>query len=55
MDAAKIHDALWSKHNILTAMMGHEEYTGLRITPNVYSTVRDIDFFGETVEKELGS
>jgi isopenicillin-N epimerase len=53
VDAAKIHDTLWTKHNILTAMMGHEEYTGLRITPNVYSTVRDIDFFAETVEKEV--
>lgn len=53
VDAAKIHDALWTKHNILTAMMGHEEYTGLRITPNVYSTVRDIDLFAETVEKEV--
>jgi selenocysteine lyase/cysteine desulfurase len=53
VDAAKIHDALWSKHNILTAMMGHEEYTGLRITPNVYSTVRDIDLFAETVEREV--
>jgi len=55
VDAAKIHDALWSKHNILTAMMGHEEYTGLRITPNVYSTVRDIDLFAETVEREVRS
>src|ERR1044071_3049886 len=53
VDPAKIHDILWTKHNILTAMMGHEEYSGLRITPNVYSTVRDIDLFADTVEKEL--
>ena len=53
VDAAKIHEVLWSKYNILTAMMGHEEYTGLRVTPNVYSTVRDVDYFAEIVEKEI--
>ena len=37
------------------AMMGHEEYSGLRITPNVYSTAGDIDLFADTVEKELKS
>jgi len=52
-DAVRIHDALWSKYAILTAYMGHEEYNGLRITPHVYSTLRDIDFFSEAVEKEV--
>src|SRR5690349_7763882 len=55
VDPVKIHDALWSKYGIVTAAVGHEEYTGLRITPNIYSTVRDIDFFSEKVEKELKS
>ena len=55
VDAAKIQSALWSKYSILTAYIGHEEYTGLRITPNVYSTVGDIDYFSEMVEKELKS
>jgi selenocysteine lyase/cysteine desulfurase len=53
VDASKVRDALWSKYNILTAYMGHEEYTGLRITPHIYSTLRDIDFFSEAVEKEI--
>jgi len=52
-DALKVHDALWSKYNILTAYMPHAEYTGLRITPHIYSTLRDIDFFSEAVEKEV--
>jgi len=53
VDSAKIHDALWSKYNILTAMVGSEEYSGLRVTPHVYSTVRDVDYFAEMVEKEV--
>jgi selenocysteine lyase/cysteine desulfurase len=52
-DASKVHDALWSKYSILTAYMPHAEYTGLRITPHIYSTPRDIDFFSEAVEKEV--
>jgi selenocysteine lyase/cysteine desulfurase len=54
-DASKVRDALWSKYNILTAYMPHAEYTGLRITPHIYSTPRDIDFFSEAVEKEVKS
>jgi selenocysteine lyase/cysteine desulfurase len=54
-DASKMRDTLWSKYNILTAYMGHEEYTGLRITPHIYSTPRDIDVFSEAVEKEVKS
>jgi selenocysteine lyase/cysteine desulfurase len=53
VDPTKIHDALWSKYNILTAMVGSEEYSGLRVTPHVYSTLRDVDYFAEMVEKEV--
>ncbi len=52
-DAAKIHDALWSKHRILTAYVPHEEYTGLRITPNIYTTLAEVDWFADMVEREL--
>ena len=53
VDAQKMRETLWSKYSILTAYMGHEEYTGMRITPHIYSTLRDIDFFSEAVEKEI--
>jgi selenocysteine lyase/cysteine desulfurase len=52
-DAAKIHDALWSKYSILTSYIPHEEYTGLRVTPNVYSTVGEVDTFASMVEREI--
>jgi selenocysteine lyase/cysteine desulfurase len=54
IDGNKMREVLWSKHNILTTFMGHEEYGGLRITPNVYTTLREIDWFAEMVERELG-
>jgi len=52
-DFQKIHDALWTKYSIVTAAVGHAEYSGLRVTPHVYSTLRDIDYFADMVEKEL--
>ena len=39
----------------MTAHSPHEEYDGLRITPHIYTTIGDIDFFAEAVEKELKS
>ncbi len=54
-DVQKIHDDLWNKYGLLTAAVMHEEYGGLRVTPNIYSTVRDIDFFSDMVERELKS
>jgi selenocysteine lyase/cysteine desulfurase len=34
--------------------MGHEEYTGIRVTPSVYNTLAEVDYFADAVEKELG-
>ena len=53
VDAGKLRETLYNKYNIITTYMPHDHYSGLRITPNVYSTVRDIDYFAEVVEKEL--
>ena len=53
VDGAKMREVLWTKYNILTTYMGHEEYGGLRITPNVYTTLREVDTFADMVEREL--
>jgi isopenicillin-N epimerase len=53
VDPRKIQDTLFSTYNIITPVMAHAEYTGLRITPNVYTTVGEIDYFADVVEKEL--
>jgi len=52
-DPAKIRETLLAKYSIVTAYVPHEEYTGLRITPNIYTTLREIDFFADSVEREL--
>ncbi len=55
VDAGKVREALLAKHSIVTAYVPHEEYTGLRITPNIYTTLGEIDFFADAVEKEVKS
>ena len=53
IDPGKVASALTAKYAIYTSVMGHEEYTGLRITPNIYTPLHDVDFFAEAVEREL--
>ena len=52
-DLPALGRALETKHGIYTAVAGHPEYTGMRITPSVYTTLRDIDYFVRAVETEL--
>jgi isopenicillin-N epimerase len=41
------------KQNIFVALMPHAEYTGIRVTPSVYSTVAEVDHFADVVDREL--
>jgi selenocysteine lyase/cysteine desulfurase len=54
-DPSKLEAALRTKHAIFTAVMPHEEYTGIRITPSVYTTLDEIDRFADAVNTELKS
>ena len=49
MDMVKLNGWLWEKHRIVNTHIGHPEFTGLRITPNVYTTPDEIDVFAEKV------
>jgi len=48
-----MREVLYNKHAIITTFIGGEEYSGLRVTPNVYSTIGEVDTFASAVEKEL--
>lgn len=49
LDTAKLRDWLWEKHHILTVAILHDEFNGLRVTPNVYTTLEELDRFVEAV------
>ena len=49
LDSAKLQSWLWTKHRIITTPIIHAEFNGLRITPNVYTTLDEVDRFGDAV------
>lgn len=55
VDTAKLQAHLWDKHRIMTTPIEHPEFNGLRVTPNVYTTLPEIDVFYEKTEEVLKS
>jgi selenocysteine lyase/cysteine desulfurase len=47
LDFGKLSTWLLAKHHIVNTPIEHKEFTGLRITPNVYTTIDEIDTFGD--------
>jgi selenocysteine lyase/cysteine desulfurase len=43
IDVSKAYDFLWAKYRIITAAIKREDYQGLRVTPNVYTTLEEVD------------
>jgi selenocysteine lyase/cysteine desulfurase len=50
-DPAALADQLWEKYRILTVAIVHKQFQGLRVTPNIYTTAREVETFCEAVEK----
>ncbi|MFQ6083590.1 MAG: aminotransferase class V-fold PLP-dependent enzyme [Candidatus Aminicenantia bacterium] len=50
IEPEKITRYLWEKHRIIVATIKHEEFQGIRVTPNVYTTLRELDRFTEIME-----
>lgn len=53
VDPGKLSTHLFDNHRIITTPIKHEEFQGLRVTPNVYTTSREIDTFVEAMEKVI--
>ena len=50
VNPAAIGSYLMSKHKIITTPIIHDEFSGVRITPNVYTTLWELDRFCDVVE-----
>ena len=46
----KIVSRLWDRWRIIATPIIHEEFEGLRVTPNVYTTLEEIDTFATAME-----
>ena len=51
IDTSELQAHLWGKKRIFTVAIVHAEFQGLRVTPNVYTTVDEIDAFADEMEQ----
>ncbi|HEV7586766.1 MAG TPA: hypothetical protein VGO40_01455 [Longimicrobium sp.] len=50
IEAGKLYDELWTKHRIITSPTKWANVEGIRVTPNVYNTLDEIDRFVEVMQ-----
>ncbi len=53
MDMRKLTSHLWDKYHIIVTPIDHEEFHGIRVTPNVYTTLDEVDMFCDAVEHAI--
>jgi len=50
LDVNKLVAFLWDKHRILVTPIVHKEFSCVRVTPNVYTTLAEVDRFTDVME-----
>ena len=53
LDVGKLVGYLWDKHKIIATAIAHPEFNCIRVTPNVYTLVQEVDRFAEVVEETI--
>ena len=53
LDMAKVGTWLLDKHRIVATPIVNEEFNGLRVTPNVYTSLDEIDTFGDRMVEAI--
>jgi isopenicillin-N epimerase len=51
VEPGAIVEHLWKTRRIIVTPIVHDEYRGIRVTPNVYTTLAEVDTFAEAVER----
>ena len=49
-DVGKLASYLLDEHKIYVVPINHDEFRGIRVTPNVYTLLSEIDYFGDVME-----
>lgn len=55
LDHARLVEHLFARHRIITTAIDHPDIKGVRVSPNVYSTLDEVDMFCEAVEDVLAN
>ena len=51
VDSTKLAEHLWEKYKIITVGIQHEEFEGLRVSANVYTSLSELDYFCAAYEE----
>lgn len=51
IEGEKLNEHLWRKHRIITTPIRLERIDGIRVTPNTYTTLRELDVFVEAMNQ----
>ncbi len=55
IDPGKLSEHLFARHKIFTVAIHHKDFSGIRVTPNVYTTPREIDAFADALRGVLAA
>ncbi len=50
IDPAELNSWLWTTHRILCTPIVHDEFTGIRVSPSVYTMLPELDRFCDAIE-----
>jgi len=50
VDCVKLSEFFWAKHRIIVTPIKRDDYQGIRVTPNVYTTLDEVDTFASILE-----
>jgi len=55
IEPARLVEHLWNQHRIYVIPIDHETVKGVRVTPNVFTTLEELDMFCQAVEDVLAN
>lgn len=53
VDPGELAAHLWQQHRILVTGIKHPQFQGIRVSPSVYTTLAEIDRFGDVMERVI--
>lgn len=53
MEPGELNSALWRDYRIITTPIVHDQFEGIRVTPNVYTTLEEIGRFVDAMKEQV--
>jgi selenocysteine lyase/cysteine desulfurase len=53
IEPGELTSNLWQKHRIIVTPINHAQFKGIRVTPNVYTTLEEVNRFADAMKEEI--